>query len=280
MRPLLMFGVGTLLLVLAALPALAAEPGRIVALGGGVTATLDALGLGGAIVAIDASSHPPAKSPGVPRVGYYRQLSAEGVLALRPTHIIGPVGAGPAAAIEQLKASGARVDLLPPVKSIAGARARVEAVGALVDRAAQAAEVLEAFDAELARAKAVAAGSGTSPRVLFVFVHGGASLQVAGRGTAAHAMVTAAGATLAGDHEGYRPLTAEGVVVARPDIVLATPRSLTGVGGEEALWKNPGLAATPAGQKKRLVVVDDVRLLGFGPETGAVVRELAEAFHR
>ncbi len=280
MRPLLMFGVGALLLVLAALPALAAEPGRIVALGGGVTATLDALGLGGAIVAVDASSHPPAKNPGVPRVGYYRQLSAEGVLALRPTHIIGPVGAGPAAAIEQLEASGARVDLLPPVKSVDGARARIEAIGRLVDRAAQAAGVLEAFDGELARAKAVAAGSGRSPRVLFVFVHGGASLQVAGRGTAAHAMVTAAGATLAGDHEGYRPLTAEGVVVARPDVILATPRSLAGVGGEDALWKNPGLAATPAGQKKRLVVVDDVRLLGFGPETGAVARELAEAFHR
>lgn len=278
MRPMLMFGAGALLLVLAALPALAA-PQRLVALGGGITATLDALGLADAMVAIDASSHPPASRPDVPRVGYYRQLSAEGVLALRPELIIGPVGAGPDAAIAQLKASGVRVELLPAVTSVAGARERIDAIGRAVGRAEQAAALIAAFDADLAKARAIAE-RGSKPRVLFVFVHGGASLQVAGRGTAADAMIQAAGGTNVGEHEGYRPLTAEGVVVARPDVVLTTPRALAGAGGEAALWKNPGVAATPAGQKKRLIVIDDVRLLGFGPETGAVVRELAEALHR
>ncbi len=279
MRPLIMFGVGALLLALAALPALA-ESKRIVSLGGGITATLDALGVGQAIVAVDASSGPPAQNPGVARVGYYRQLSAEGVLALRPDHVIGPISAGPAAAVEQLKASGARVDLLPPVKGIDAARDRIGAIGALVGRPAEAAALIRDFDAQLAEAKALAEASGKRPRVLFLFVHGGASLQVGGAGTAAHAMITAAGAINAGDHEGYRPLTAEGVVVARPDVLLATPRSLASVGGAAALWKNPGIAATPAGQKKRLVVIDDVRLLGFGPETGAVVRQLAKAFRQ
>lgn len=279
MRPLLMFGVGALLLALAALPALAASK-RIVSLGGGITATLDALGLGGAIVAVDASSGPPAQNPAVARVGYYRQLSAEGVLALRPDHVIGPVSAGPAAAVEQLKASGARVDLLPPVKTVDGARARIAAIGGLVGRPAEAAALVRTFDEELAKAKAIAEASGKKPRVLFLFVHGGASLQVGGTDTAAHAMITAAGATNAGEHAGYRPLTAEGVVVARPDVLLATPRSLASAGGAEALWKNPGIAATPAGQNKKLVVVDDVRLLGFGPDTGAVARELAEVFRK
>lgn len=257
-----------------------ASPERIVGLGGGITATLYALGLADDVVAIDASSPPPPSGAALPRVGYYRQLSSEGVLALKPDLIVGPAGTGPATVVAQLEASGVPVKLLPEVETLAGARARIEAIGALVGRADAAKALVGAFDRDFAAAQAIIAGrQGPPPRVLFLFVHGGATLQVAGEGTAAEAMIEAAGGVNAIDgYEGYRPLTAEGVVLARPQIILATPRSLAGAGGAEALWKHPGLRVTPAGQAKRLAVVDDVRLLGFGPETGAVVRELAEVF--
>ncbi|MEO0829508.1 MAG: ABC transporter substrate-binding protein, partial [Pseudomonadota bacterium] len=81
-------------------------PVRIVVAGGAVTETLYALGLGDRIIAADTTSMFPEAAMKLPKVGYLRQLSAEGVLAMRPDHILLGQGAGPAAAVEQIKSSG------------------------------------------------------------------------------------------------------------------------------------------------------------------------------
>ena len=91
-------------------------------------------------------------------------------------------------------------------------------------------------------------------RVLFVFVHGGTSMQVSGTGTAANAMIEAAGAANAvNEFKGYKPLSAEALMAAKPDVILATTRSLKAIGGAEGLWASPGLSLTPAGKKKTLI---------------------------
>ena len=46
-------------------------------------------------------------------VGYLRQLSAEGLLALRPDAVIAQGDAGPPVVIDQLRSAGVKVDLLP-----------------------------------------------------------------------------------------------------------------------------------------------------------------------
>ena len=60
---------------------------RIVSLGGGVTETLFALGLGKDIVAVDVSSIYPPQALKKPKVGYLRATSAEGIASMRPTHV-------------------------------------------------------------------------------------------------------------------------------------------------------------------------------------------------
>jgi iron complex transport system substrate-binding protein len=42
----------------------------------------------------------------------------------------------------------------------------------------------------------------------------------------------------------------------------------------DALLKVPGVATTPAGKAKRIVPIDDLLLLGFGPRTGKAALEL------
>ena len=49
-------------------------------------------------------------------------------------------------------------------------------------------------------------------------------------------------------------------------------------GGLEALLKLPGLAQTPAGRRQAVVVMDALRLLGFGPRMPEAVLELHQAF--
>jgi iron complex transport system substrate-binding protein len=54
---------------------------------------------------------------------------------------------------------------------------------------------------------------------------------------------------------------------------------LDSVGGIAGLLTVPGIALTPAGQNQRIIALDDLYLLGFGPRTGQAVRELASFLH-
>lgn len=255
-----------------------AELKRVVTLGAGVTETVFALGLGEVVVGVDVSSmHPPAALR-KPKVGYIRMTSAEGIASLTPDLVLAGSTLGPATVKTQLKSAGIRLELVEKPTSIEGALERIRKIGALLKKEAIATQLVNSINEQISAAKKLQT-SKTKPRILFVFVHGGTSVNVAGTGTAADVMIKAAGGINAVDSfEGYKPITAEALLAAKPDIVLATTRSLKAVGGEKGLWATPGLALTPAGQKKKVVLIDDLKLLGFGPRTGDAIVELSKSF--
>lgn len=78
---------------------------------------------------------------------------------------------------------------------------------------------------------------------------------------------------------GYRSLTSEAAVRAAPDVILVTDHGLRGMGGKRALFSLPGLAFTPAMAGERVVVMDDLLLLGFGPRVAEAVTSLARELH-
>jgi iron complex transport system substrate-binding protein len=134
--------------------------------------------------------------------------------------------------------------------------------------------------AEWQQSARVVAGYRTSPRVLFLLTHAGNGAMVAGDGTAADAMIRLAGGiNAAAGVKGYNPLTAEAVVIAKPDIVLITREGLDMIGGMDAVWTRPGMALTPAAANRRVVAIDALYLLGFGPRTPQAIRKLATQFH-
>jgi iron complex transport system substrate-binding protein len=113
--------------------------------------------------------------------------------------------------------------------------------------------------------------------VIFLLAHAGRNtMMVAGEQTAAHAAIRLAGGrnALAG-FKGYKPLTAEAVIGADPVVLLISREGLEALGGEQAVWSLPGLALTSAGRSKRLVAMDALYLLGFGPRLPEAVRDLA-----
>lgn len=255
-----------------------AEAKRIVTLGGALTEAVFALGQGDRVVGVDASSTwPEASTKKLPRVGYYRKISAEGVLALKPDEVWATEGTGPEAAVRQLKAAGVTVRIAPAAEDLDGARARVKLVGQWLGEEAKAAEVLGGMDAALQKAKARAAAAKNRPKVLFLYARGPNVLMVAGQKTSADAMLTLAGAENAvTGYEGFKPLSAEAAVAAAPDVVVAPAKGAASIGGAEGVFKLPGLAATPAARDKKLVLVDDLKLLGFGPRVGEGVLELQD----
>lgn len=255
-------------------------PRRVLPLGGPVTETVYALGAGDLVVGTDTSSVYPEAATKLPQVGYQRTLAAEGILSLKPDLVLATDEAGPANVLEQLRTAGVKVVLVPSEHSVAGAQAKVRAVAAALDRAPEGDRLAATVAAQADEARKFLAGSPARPSVLFLYARGAGTLNVAGRNTAADAMIALAGAQNAvTGYEGYKPLTAEAAVAAAPEYLLMMDRGLSSVGGRDAVLAQPGLALTPAGQNKRVVAMDDLLLLGFGPRTGQAIAELARALH-
>lgn len=250
-----------------------AEPtDRIVVVSGGLTESVFALGGGARVVAVDATSTWPPEVGALPQVGFYRQLSAEGVLSVGPDLVIVPDDAGPPGVVDQLRAAGVEVAVLPSAHTVDGARERLRGLGALLDAEERAASLVQSLDQGLAAIQP----AGDRPRVLFVYARGAGTLQVAGRDTAADAMIQLAGGINAVQAwSGFRPLTAEALVAARPDVLLFTDNGLASVGGVDGVLAQPGVRATPAGASRRIVAVDDHLLLAFGPRLAEGVALLA-----
>jgi len=258
---------------------------RVVSVGGALTEILFMLEADNQLVGVDSTSIYPPRAQDFPNVGYARQLSAEGVLSLRPTHVLATEEAGPPAVLKQIAAAGVRISLLPAQHQYAGLQQRVRGVGRVLERNEAALAFLEQLDSTWEQVQsqitAQMSASAVRPvRVIFVLAQSPAQVLVAGASTAAQAMLTYAGATNAVQgFRGYKPLTPEGVIAAQPDYVLVTEQGLRAAGGLEAILKLPGLAQTPAGRSQAVIAMDALRLLGFGPRMPEAVLTLHQAFH-
>ncbi len=251
---------------------------RLVSVGSAVTETIFALGAGAEVVAVDSSSLFPDDTARLPKVGYQRSLSAEGILGLKPGLLLATGEAGPSDVVAQLRAAGLRVESFPVDSTVAGARERITSIAKAVGRDPR--PVLARLDEDLERARQLVSKTSARPRVLAIYARGPQSLHVFGKHTAATTMVELAGGTNAiTAFEGAKPLTPEAIVEAAPDVILVPSRGLESVGGERAILDLPGVSATAAGENARIITLDDLLLLGMGPRTGAGVLELCRKLH-
>ena len=247
---------------------------RLVSLGGALTEVVYLLQAQNQLVGTDTTSLYPEAARRTAKVGYVRQLSAEGLLSLRPDAIVGTSEAGPPVVLEQIRQAGVRVALVPSSHNWAEVQEKVAVVGRETGRPEQARALMAQLDAQWTGVQAQVAQATRKPRVLFILAHSGSPM-VAGRGTAANALIAFAGAVNAIDQfEGYRPLTAEALASAAPEVIINTTQGIEAMGGEAAFWKRPELALTPAFAKKALVTLEASHLLGFGPRLPSAVQAL------
>jgi iron complex transport system substrate-binding protein len=242
-----------------------------------VTEIVYALGAEKRLLATDVTAIFPPEAQQLPKVGYQRSLNAEGVLALKPKLILAAAEAGPASALAQIRNAGVRVESFTaehtPNQIITNAKRVADALGLSKEGEALTARL----SAQLAEMQRVVHTLPGKPRVVFLLAHGNAP-QVSGEGTAADAMIGLAGAENAmRGFRGYRPLSAEGMIAAAPDVILMSTQGIEAAGGIDQLLKQPGLILTPAGRSRRVVEMDQLLLLGFGPRLPQAVGSLAQA---
>lgn len=249
--------------------AAAPTPARVVGLGGPITEIVYALDAGERLVGADASSIYPAAANKLPKVGYYRSFSIEGVASLKPGLVLASDQSGPPQALAQLRKLGSQVVLLPSEPTLAALDQRIMGVATALGMAPRGRALVHKIHTQL-QAQKLAAGQ---PRVLLVSSHTG-KLEGAGDDTAAAAMLKLIGAVnVLADQRGYKPLSAEAAAALRPDAIVTTSMSVAASGSVAAFLAQPGLAVTPAARSRRVIVMDDLLLLGFGPR-------LPEALHQ
>jgi iron complex transport system substrate-binding protein len=268
-------------------PARAAEAvkvdtSRLVSIGGDVTEIVYALGEEKRLIARDSTSTYPEEARKLPDVGYMRQLSPEGILAVNPTAIIAVDGSGPPEALAVLRNASVPFETVPQSYDRDGIVKKIETVGAVlgVPDKARALEDKVSADLDAAISDAAKRPEAERKRVLFVLSAQGGKILASGTGTAADGIIKLAGAVNAvGTFPGYKPLTDEAIIEAKPDVILVMSN-----GGEhpitnDELLKQPALSLTPAAEKKAVIRMDGLHLLGFGPRTASTVRELNTAIY-
>ena len=256
---------------------------RIVSLFGDITEILYALGVEDFIVGVDVSSVYPEAAQDLPDVGFAGALNAEGILALSPTIVIGGgiVAPGPVGVLEQLEQAGVEVLVLPELVGLDSPAIKIRTIGAAIgipQRAeALALEVEQAI--ELAKPKPDPDSEMIELKVLFVYLRRGGIQLVSGAGREAETIITASGGVDAGAAigiEGWQPLSPEALLAINPDVYLVMQLGYDAVGGIEGMLAIPGMAETEAGKHRRVIVMEDILLLGFGPRMAETIVQLRD----
>jgi iron complex transport system substrate-binding protein len=270
----------TILAVLFSALVARAESSRLVTAGSAVTEIAAALGLAPQIVAVDTSGKEIEGMGDKPDVGYVRMLGAEGILSQKPDLVLVSGEAGPPPVLEQIKAAGVEVVVIPNGHSLDNIDEKIRAVAAATGRVKDGETLIAEVEADVLKLReATADNTGERPGVVFLLARHGGNLMAAGSDTAAHAMIEASGGrNICADFTGYKPLSAEIFAAATPDFVIVSES----VGGDDAqlLASMPGLGATAAGRELRVIRVDDAAFLGFGPRTPSAATEVAAALRQ
>jgi len=249
---------------------------RVVSVAGALTEIIYVLGEQDRLVGVDTTSTYPREALGLPRVGYMRNLSAEGVLSLTPDLVLATSDAGPPVVLQQIRDAGVPVVQLASGHSLKAVTDHIRAVAGLLGVPEQGTRLASEFESGAAELREMISELRGRPKVAFLLNVGNGSPMVSGRNTAADAMIHLAGAVnVFTDYEGYKPVSAEAMIARAPEILLVTTSTLKLSGGARGLLELPGIGLTPAGRQRRIVAMNGLYLLGFGPRTVQAVTELA-----
>lgn len=251
---------------------------RIVSIDGSITEIIYALGMEHTLVGVDSTSRFPAPAQRLPNVGYMRQLSAEGILSLKPDRVIASAEAGPIEILNQLNAAGLKVDIIKSQPTLEGVYNKISAVGELLNAGDQAQTFIQSLEKNISQLKSKfpTHTSNPPPKVLFLLAAGNHGVMLAGKNTQADAMISLmGGSNVVTDFTSYKPLTPEGGLQISPDIiVIANTQSSFPV-----LEMNKLLQLTPAAKNQKVVQADSMLLLGFGPRIDQAISVLAPVFY-
>jgi ABC-type Fe3+-hydroxamate transport system substrate-binding protein len=249
---------------------LATAAPKIVSLMPSLTEDLFAIGAGAQVVASSAYTDFPPAAARLPQVASFASLDAERIVELHPSVVVGiPAQAG---LVGDLRRAGLRVVLLRD-DSFDDLFATLQRLGALTGHPREAAVLASAMRARTARlVKSVAPG--LRPRTFVVL--GVAPIFTVGDGSYIAQLLALAGARNAsGVREPYARYSAEALLAAQPDAIVADRQS-----GLASVLDRPPWNALQAVRAGHVYVLDDADILERpGPRYNDGLAWLIERLH-
>lgn len=256
---------------------------------GSIASTVFALGLGDKVVgrdvatAFDGTEHLPV----VTKAGH--TLNAEAILELAPTVMLTDTSIGPKEVRQQLRDAGVAVVVLSDERRLDTADDLIREIATALGVPSRGAALIAQLDADIAAAQAEIAqvapeAEGDRARLLFLYARGAANVYyIFGHDSGADSLIEAVGGIDVASEigwEGTKPMTAEALVAAQPDVLVMMTDGLESVGGVEGLIARvPAVAQTPAGRNGRVIDMDDTEILSFGPRSAEIIRAMARALY-
>ena len=249
---------------------------RLISIGGALTEIVYLLRAHTELVGVDTTSIYPAAATRLPKVGYARSLSSEGILALRPTQLLATEDAGPPMVLKQIVDARIPLTILPSGYQFKDLIDWVSTIGRLVDKTDIAQALASRLHVEWRNTQEwISHSKHKNIRALFVLSQNPSQLMVGGEKTSADAMIAYAGARNAiSGLSGFKPLNPEAVIAANPDVILLTDQGMKAVGGIDGVLRFPGISQTRAGKEQKIISLEAMYLLGFGPRMPLAVAEL------
>jgi iron complex transport system substrate-binding protein len=259
-------------------------PQRWVSAGGALSEWVSALGGESKLVGVDTTSQHPESLKTLPSIGYQRQLSAEGVLSLRPQILVGTEEMGPPPVLSQIRSAGVQVELFSAQPDLPTLQGNLQHLGKLLGAEDRASQVFLTYQQQLDQQQARVSQAQLkhkAPGVLLLLGHAGGKPLIAGRDTAADWLLQQAGGHNLATHTGYKPFSVESLASLNPEVLVFADRALTGDAARAALFKeNPILSSTRAAKDGRVMELDPTLLVGgLGPRLPESLIRLADEFY-
>ena len=257
----------------------AEDPSRVVAAGGSIAEMLYSLGAGNLLVAVDSTASYLPETVSLPSIGYVRNLSAEGILALKPSLILGEHDMGPAEVLNQISTVEVEVKRIDERHSTQGIIDKFVCIARILGKEDASQDIVRGQLAEIVTSLEKAnEASGDLPRAALVLNFVDNQPIVAGANTSGDGLLRMAGAqNIFSDIEGWKPLSRELLIAANPEHLVVTERALKSIGGLEGMLSDPLLASTDALSDDNVHAYGGMSLLGFGLQTLEVALSLKKA---
>lgn len=235
---------------------------RIVSAGGSVTEVLFALGLGDQIVAVDTSSLYPPQALAKPKVGYYRQLSPEGVLSVNPTILIGHGEMGPQSVVKQISNTGIEVIHVKESHSVDGIFGLISTLSKRFNRQEMGKKLIQNIKQDLSSTPTL---SEKNVHAAFFLSVGDRGIIAAGQHTMPQGLMNAIGVVNSfASVDGYKPVSSEALLSQNPNFIMLADHSLADQ-DTQALCLTPAIKLWAQLNGCKIFPVDSLQFMGLSP---------------
>jgi iron complex transport system substrate-binding protein len=254
------------------------EINKIITIGGSITETVFALGMGDHIVATDQSSTFPPQVYELPRVPYVRNLTSEGVISLQADLIISSDEVKPLSAVKQIRDAGIPLIIVEEIDTFEGANTKISTIGKILNKKEKANEIITLNEIQYKETQNALKNLSDLPEVMFVLSMRNGNFIVAGAKTGAQSIIELAGGINAfNSFDGYKTVTNESIILENPDFILAMESRAHNIIDE--LNGLAGINSINAVVNNSIIKMDGNYLLGFGPRFGSALIELMNKLH-